>query len=155
MHTADVINTPEQLSKIQKLKNSHAKQDQEELFCLVKTNQRETEPAIQELDGHLKVKAECSTLAALGPNAAGDGIEHSHSSGDPSTNFDTVVNSDNSENTDWVVINCEDKDSRLENSEGSNIALGFSLENDDKKSKEINGSEGKGNCSSYLNLLSG
>ncbi|KAL0378613.1 UNVERIFIED_CONTAM: Lysine-specific demethylase, partial [Sesamum radiatum] len=42
LHTADVAPENRQLSKIEKLKEKHAIQDQRELFCNVNTNHKET-----------------------------------------------------------------------------------------------------------------
>ncbi|KAH6783865.1 hypothetical protein C2S52_008824, partial [Perilla frutescens var. hirtella] len=146
MHTADVVTKAHQLPKIQKLKESHAEQDQNELFCHVNTDQKETGTAIQESHVHENLEDKCSTLPAAGfPAAAGDRIEHSHSSGDRSTNVDSVVNGDECilKDTDSLVVNFGDKDLLIKDFEESNPALGLSSESEDKNSKEVNMRAGK------------
>lgn len=150
MHTADVVTDGNQLATIQKLKKSHANQDQKELFCPVNTDQNVTRTTIQECDVPLNLEANCSTLPAAGPAAAGDRTEHFHSSEYQSTNSDSVVNGDECilEDTESLVIKFGDKDSLKENLKESNPASGLLLENKDKNSKEINALAGKGNFSS-------
>lgn len=145
MHTADVVIETTQLSIIQKLKQTHSKQDLEEFFCSVYKDQKETGIAMQESDVHLNLEAKCSTLPASVSAAAADKIEHFHTSGDHSTNFYSVVNGES-------IL----EDVLMENSEESNLALGPSLEIEENNSKEINVGAGKGSflpASSFFLLI--
>ncbi|KAH6804220.1 hypothetical protein C2S51_032467 [Perilla frutescens var. frutescens] len=141
MHTADVVTETHHYSAIQKLKKCHAEQDQKELLYLIDTNQKDNETAIQEPDDHVNLEAKCVALLAAGfPAAAGDRINHSHSSGYRNTNFNSVVNGNEciSKDTDSLVVNFGDKDLLIKNLKEPNPDLGLLLENEGKNCKEVN-----------------
>ncbi|KAL2521985.1 Transcription factor jumonji (jmjC) domain-containing protein [Forsythia ovata] len=132
MHTADPTLTPDQLSKIEKLKKNHAAQDQKELFGIVSTDHKVDGATVLGSNGCMMLGAtNFSASDEVCLAADNDGIEHSRSIGNQIRNVDTVVNKvdDIVEDTDELPINNDVKKLPHNISKESNAASELLLEN--------------------------
>ncbi|XP_059639158.1 lysine-specific demethylase JMJ26-like [Cornus florida] len=72
-HTAEVAYAPQQLSKIKKLKNKHAAQDQEEIFGIVPIDNQEAEKHVPDSNG--KFKSEGANSSSCGEDYCAEVIK--------------------------------------------------------------------------------